>query len=413
MSAARLAFNYQGSPYMPIVLKGVLQRYGLSQTDWANAVIQAGGQPLSHSAATQLLNWNTWPKKTPQGSIKKQTEDWLRTRGVLEADLAGIWRVDADDRYRMGHPAGVHIGQGQKNTRNTPQDHETEIREMLHPTAKKHFNLFRDPFQNDVLSGEDVYLPINYREIREAMLWAARNGSMIAVVGESGAGKSVLIRDVIERIDLADDDQQMRVIQPQVIDKTKLSSSMITEAIIYDLLPDAKLKRSLEAKERQARDLLKDSHKAGKRHVLVIEEAHDLSIHTLKLLKRYWEIVEGHRHLLGIILIGQPELKAKLDAYRYEARELINRLEIATLEPLGRDLEGYLDLKFKRVGKTVPDILSEDACDALRLKLLREVGREKVSMLYPLRVNVELTRAMNKAAALGVPKVSADVIRAL
>lgn len=379
---------------MTMVLREALQRYGLSQAEWASAVIQAHGRPLSRAAATQILVRNRWPKTTPVESIKEQTLAWLRTRGVPEADLARIWDT------RPG-------------SRNTTSTHETEIREMLHTATKKHFNLFRDPFQNDVLSSEDVFLPINYREIREAMLWAARNGSMIAVIGESGAGKSVLLRDVIERVDVADDGNPIRMIQPHVIDKTKLSSSDITEAVIYDLMPDARLKRSLEAKERQARELLKDSHKAGTRHVLVIEEAHDLSIRTLKLLKRYWEIVEGHRHLLGIILIGQPELKTKLDAYRYEARELINRLEIATLEPLGRDLEGYVELKLKRIGKTAADILEDDACEALRAKLLREIGREKVSMLYPLRVNVDLTRAMNKAAALGIPKVSGDVIRTL
>lgn len=411
MSTARLLHNVHGADYMPLNLKGVLQRYGLDQKAWADAVMQANGQPLSLSAATQILNWNTWPKKTPAGSIKKQSEAWLLERGVREDDLVGLWAIDYEDHFRNRHPAGVHIGQHRAGD----QDPDMETREMLYPATKKHFNLFRDPFQNDVMEGKDVFLPINYRQIREAMLWAAKNGSLMAVVGESGAGKSVLLRDALERI-LDDADQQMRVIQPQVIDKTRLTSGMITEAIIYDLAPDARLRRTLEGKERQAQALLKDSHKAGRRHVLVIEEAHDLSIHTLKLLKRYWEIVEGHRHLLGIILIGQPELQRRLENYSYEARELINRLEIATLEPLGKDLEDYLRMKFERVGAKLDDVLGPDACDALRLKQMRDVtvnGRHqgKVSQLYPLAVNVAITRAMNRAAELGAPLVTGDVIR--
>lgn len=411
-TSARRLINCHGSLYMPLVLKGVLKNYGIDQTTWAKAITQANGKPMSHSASTQLLNWNEWPKQTPEFSIKKQTEDWLLDQGVAPEDIKGIWSIDPEDRFRNQHPTGVHVGQ-HKGRPDTP---EMEIREMLYPDTKKHFNLFRDPFLNDVTEAKDVYLPMNYRQTREAMIWAARNGNLIAVVGESGAGKSVLMRDAIERI-TSDDEQQMRIIQPQVIDKTRLTSGMITEAIIYDLAPDAKVRRSMEGKERQAQTLLKDSHKAGRRHVLVIEEAHDLSIHTLKLLKRYWEIVEGHRHLLGIILIGQPELQARLENHSYEARELINRLEIASLEPLGRDLEGYLDMKFKRVGAEMGDILGADAADAIRMKLVREVTSGKAtsrsSLLYPLHVNCLVTRAMNKAAGIGMPRVNAEVIQTL
>jgi hypothetical protein len=50
---------------------------------------------------------------------------------------------------------------------------------------------------------------------------------------------------------------------------------------------------------------------------------------------------KGFTKLLGIILIGQPELKLKLDARsNFEAREFINRCEVFELSPLGTDLEG-------------------------------------------------------------------------
>lgn len=402
----------RNQPYQPITLKTVLLRHGISQSEFGARVLQPSGKPVSRVAINRLLNHGEWPVTTRRQDIETAAVDLLRERQVPEDEIASIWAPATLDRphgmpihYR---PGGAPFGRRQPH--HEPDDSET--REMLHPSTRKHFGLFRDPFQNDVLSSEDVFLPINYREIREAMLWSARNGSLIAVVGESGAGKSVLMRDVIESIQ-SDSDQQILAIQPQVIDKTRLTSGMITEAIIYDLLPDAKIRRTSEGKERQAQGLLRASHKAGKRHVLVIEEAHDLSIHTLKLLKRFWEIVEGHRHLLGIILVGQPELQAKLDNYRYEARELINRLEVATLEPLGRELEAYLEMKLKRVGKTLADILDTDACDALRQKLQRQVGKDRVSLLYPLRVNVEITRAMNKAADLGMPLVDAAVIAKL
>jgi type II secretory pathway predicted ATPase ExeA len=85
--------------------------------------------------------------------------------------------------------------------------------------------------------------------------------------------------------------------------------------------------------------------------VLVIEEAHDLTTMMFKHLKRFWEMEKGFTKLLGIILIGQPELKAKLDArINFEAREFINRCEVFELSPLGPDLEAYIEFKLKRVG---------------------------------------------------------------
>ena len=398
--------------YQPIRLKRVLAEHGIRQGEIGARVMQPSGRTLSRIGVNQLINFGLWPATTARETIMGATHDLLRERGVPESEIATIWQPEDHDPKGM-QPQHLLPGGAEHLTHARHHDtKDSEIHEMLHPSTRKHFDLFRDPFQNDVLSSDDVFLPINYREIREAMLWAARNGSLMATIGESGAGKSVLIRDVIESIQ-GDSDQQIVAIQPQIIDKTRLTSSMITEAIIYDLMPDAKIRRTAEGKERQAQALLHDSHKAGKRHVLVIEEAHDLSIHTLKLLKRFWEIVEGHRHLLGIILVGQPELQTKLDNYRYEARELINRLEIATLEPLGRDLEGYLAMKFQRVNKPLDEVLAEDVCDALRLKLQRQVGKDRVSLLYPLRVNVEITRAMNKAADLGMPLVDAAVVARL
>lgn len=395
--------------HAPIRLGALLVKHGISQGELAESIRQPNGRPMSRVAMNMLINHGVWPVVTPREEIIRATVDLLRAAGIDEEDMADIWEIDPANPVRQGNPY-KHRTTYQPHSR--PRAIESEIREMLHPATKTHFGLMRDPFQHDVLSSDDVYLPLNYREIRESMLWAARNGSLMAVIGESGAGKSVIMRDIIERLE-TDDEQRFVAIQPRVIDKTRLNANMITEAIIYDLAPDAKPRRSAEGRERQAQTLIKDAYKAGKQCVLVIEEAHDITVHVLKLLKRYWEIVSGHRHLLGIILVAQPELLTKLDAYRYEARELINRLEIATIDPLGADLEGYLEKKFKRVGKTMSDILAPDVCDTLRLKLRRDVGKKQVSILYPLRVNVDLTRAMNKAADLGMPRVTGKTIEAL
>ncbi len=149
-------------------------------------------------------------------------------------------------------------------------------------------------------------------------------------------------------------------------------------------------------------------------YVVAFGVALALAIIALKSLKRFWELEDGFKRLLGIVLVGQPELKAKLDERQnFEAREVIRRIEVAELMPLDANLEAYLTHKLKRVGADPAAVLAANACDAMRQRLTRRNGQAVLSMLYPLVVNNLTTRAMNAAAALGAPIVDADVIRAL
>ncbi|MCB1872007.1 MAG: ExeA family protein [Gammaproteobacteria bacterium] len=282
---------------------------------------------------------------------------------------------------------------------------------MLSHKAKKHFRLFQDPFVDDVQNTDDLFLSEEHRYIRETMFYAARQGRFIAIVGESGSGKSTLRRDLLDRI--GRERHPISVIQPRTIDKGRLSAGAICDAIIDDL-GEPRPKRSLEAKARQIEQLLTGSSRAGNNHVLIIEEAHDLNVQVLKQLKRFWELEDGYKHLLGIILIGQPELQRKLDERtNWQAREVIRRCEVALLEPIDSNLKEYLLLKFNRISKPIQEVFSDDVYDAIRKKLTlhRRGSQQVVSMLYPLNINNVVRRAMNLAADLGVPKVTAEIVR--
>lgn len=245
------------------------------------------------------------------------------------------------------------------------------------------------------------------------MRQTAKHGGFLAVVGESGAGKSTLRRDLAEWI--SREHQQIITIEPYVlgmedndIKGKTLKSSHIAEAIMAALAPRENVKRSPEAKFRQVHEALRQSYRAGNRHLLVIEEAHGLPIPTLKHLKRFFELEDGFSKLLGIVLVGQTELAEKLDERNPSVREVVQRCELVHLRPLDLELENYLNHRMNLANKTLADVMDESAIDALRVKLS---GRGNYSVLYPLAVHNVLTAAFNEAAELGIPRLNADLIR--
>ena len=195
-----------------------------------------------------------------------------------------------------------------------------------------------------------------------------------------------------------------------------LKSSHIAEAILESVAPGTNPKRSPEARFRQVHRALQESAKAGNKHVLIIEEAHGMPIPTLKHLKRFFELKNGFERLLGIILIGQTELAQKLSENNPHVREVVQRCELLTLQPLedGR-LGQYLKFKFSRVGKDIQDVLDESAIEAIAERLTvrsrTRVGVETNSLLYPLAVNNLVSAAMNEAASLLQERVTGDTVR--
>lgn len=287
------------------------------------------------------------------------------------------------------------------------------------PEARKHFGLPRNPFVDDVQSSDDVFQTGNVRYVRASLLDCAQHHGFIAIVGESGAGKSTLAEDLEERIRA--EGREVVVIRPYVLameeNETKgkpLKSGQIAEAVIRTLDPQASAKSSPDARFAQVHQLLKSSARAGRRHLILIEEAHTMPTPTLKHLKRWLEVKDGLRRLVGIALLGQPELKTRLENGGAELREVAQRCQLVELGPLDTDLEGYLRHKFARFDLKYEQAFAPDAADAIRARLIHLPRGAKPadarSICYPLVVNNLVSRAMNEAAKVGYPVVDAQVI---
>lgn len=288
--------------------------------------------------------------------------------------------------------------------------------QALSPEARAHWHLARNPFVDDVQSPDDVYQTPSVRYVRAALLDAALHHGFVAIIGESGAGKTTLAEDLDERIKA--DRRDVLVVRPYVLameasdtrGKT-LKSGHIAEALVAALDPQASVRSSPQARFAQVHTLLKASRAAGRRHLLLIEEAHCLPVATLKHLKRFTELKDGMQRLLGVALIGQPELRDRLGSHNAEVREVAQRCEVVTLDALDAELEGYLQHKFARFELKLSDVFAANAFDAMRARLIHTPrGGKPRSLCYPLIVNNLVCRAMNLAATYGAPQVDAHVI---
>lgn len=385
-------------------LKAYLAKHYISQAELARGI------GISRAAMTNLLNKGEYPKREKE--VAPKIERALQAKGI----------PTFPDLFEAVAPDHLQADEGVPNI-TTNEEATLEItmllrKQTLTQQARKHFSLFQDPFNDDIMqSSDDVFATPDIRYVREYLWSTAKFGGFVAVVGESGAGKSTLRRDLIERI--KQENEQVIVIEPYILGmedndrkgKT-LKAGSIAEAIITTIAPMEKPRMSPEARYAQLHRLLRDSSRAGNKHLLIIEEAHGLPLPTLKHLKRFRELEDGFRKLLGIVLIGQSELRLKLSETNPEVREVTQRIELVELQALDADLENYLNFKFKRTGTDVSTVIDASGIEAMRQRMTVNAGkRGKVSLLYPLAINNFLTACMNLAASIGIPTIDADTVK--
>jgi type II secretory pathway predicted ATPase ExeA len=390
----------------------LLQTNDLSQMQAINALKQDGIN-ISPTAMSQILRHGIWPKTVERIDIEASLNTWI-AQFVTEKQLNNMWKV-----------RGATVNANPKKPLTTAPDVTVKPRitfeqpepEMLNQTTLHHFKLTRHPFENEIRVEADLFMSEQQMMLREAMVQASIGGSILAVIGECGAGKTEIRKGYLEYI--RRHHPEVQVIEPMVINKKRLTAEMIFDALAEELMLTS-LPGSLERRARKVESALKRSVKAGNRHVLIIEEAHDLSNDVVKYLKRIWELSDGFNRLISIILIGQPELAQKLAPSNYEVREFSRRCNVMKVPPLGRSLTQYIDHKFQRCNVNYLNVIEPQAIDALQQRLQAKVSygmaakaSEHQDMSYPLIVNNWLVCAMNLTASLGESTISADVIQEL
>lgn len=295
-------------------------------------------------------------------------------------------------------------------------------KQIMSTDARKRFGLFVNPFEGEVTCDAELFVNGEIRFVREAAWQAAIGGRFIAIIGESGAGKSTIL-DAL-KYQVRKDRKPVVFIEPSVLgmedSDTKgktLKSAAIQTAIVMTLDPLEGVAQSDEKRTRQVTRMLRESTSQGRSHLLVIEEAHSLPIPTLKHLKRLWEKSrmesdgdKYYKSMLGVLLLGHPELEHKLN--RFDVREVMQRCEPVRLPHLGDDLSAYLRFRAETIGRKLDEFITQDGIDALKTRLTVAGGDQggKVMLMYPLNVNNWMIAALNAAAAVGAPRIDRDVV---
>jgi general secretion pathway protein A len=179
-----------------------------------------------------------------------------------------------------------------------------------------------------------LFFSRRHREAYEHVLYGiAHRKGFIQLTGEVGAGKTTLCRAVLEA--LGDHADTALILNPV------MRGIQLLRAILHELGLDDRGNDRLRLTRRLNQFLLERAH-AGRGVVLIIDEAQDLSGELLEEVRLLSNLETDDRKLLQMVLIGQPELRDKLD--RPELRQLRQRIILRYhLGPLDRaECEAYI-----------------------------------------------------------------------
>ncbi len=179
-----------------------------------------------------------------------------------------------------------------------------------------HFGLTERPFS---LAPDPRYLFLSdgHREALAHLVYGLQGGGFVQLTGEVGTGKTTVCRALL--------DQLPPEVDVAMIFTPRLTAVELLAAVCAELHLDApggtaSVKVLVDALSRK----LLDTHARGRRTVVIIDEAQNLSMDVLEELRLLTNIETTREKLLQVILIGQPELVELMQ--RPELRQLGQRV---------------------------------------------------------------------------------------
>lgn len=270
---------------------------------------------------------------------------------------------------------------------------------------QSHFGLRQRPFRST--PDRDAYYPATSHEAAlNRLVQAFQDGEGLALLtGEPGIGKTLVCHRLIEQAGAA----CAFVTNTHVSDRAALF-----QAILFDLsLPYEK--RSEQELRLALTDHLLENFAAGKRNLILIDEAQHLSADLLEELRLLGNLEARQNKAVQIVLAALPALDSEVD--RPELTVFRQRLVTRVLlEALGvHESVDYLIHHLRQAGGRPERILSEEAVDILARgaggipRLLNQAAHHALCMAFEAGIKqVDAEVALEALAALGLEAAPAE-----
>ena len=186
----------------------------------------------------------------------------------------------------------------------------------------------------------------------------AQGEGFIVITGEVGAGKSTLVGHLMQTIDKA------RLTAAHIVTSQLSGIDMVQMAAESYGIDTRGLDKAATLKAIE--NYLHAEARAGRRCLLIVDEAQNLSIDALEELRMLSNFQLGSSALLQIFLLGQPEFRDLVQ--NTPNLEQLRQRVIAThhLDAMDADeVEPYIMHRLTRAGWTGRPQLTEDAFDAI------------------------------------------------
>ncbi len=206
------------------------------------------------------------------------------------------------------------------------------------------FGLNEKPFS---ITPDPRYLFLSERHaeaLAHLLYGVTESGGFIQLTGEVGTGKTTVVRSLLEQ--MPPDTEVALVLNPRLTPHEFLLTICEELRIPLTLDDRGSAKAIVDSLNRH----LLEAHAAGRRVVLIVDEAQNLSPDVLEQIRLLTNLETAKQKLLQIILIGQPELRQLLA--RTDLRQLAQRITGRYhLEPLDKaETRAYIRHRLRVAG---------------------------------------------------------------
>ncbi|MBL3589209.1 MAG: AAA family ATPase [gamma proteobacterium endosymbiont of Lamellibrachia anaximandri] len=246
---------------------------------------------------------------------------------------------------------------------------------------RDYFRIDEDPF-SITPDPKFLFLSRNHREaLAHLRFGMEEGGGFVLLTGGVGTGKTLLCRNLLES--LPDEVDVALILNPR-LQPFELVASICDE--LHVEYPDAA--ESIKVLVDHLNSYLLSSHAVGRRTVVIIDEAQNLSYEALEQVRLLTNLETKTEKLMQIFLIGQSELKEILD--QPNLRQLTQRITARYhLESMGRpETKEYIRHRLEVVGIS-QHLFTNSALEAVY----------QLTKGIPRRINIFCERAMVAAYA--------------